>query len=262
MSLASALNPPTAAAGAPSVRTGVVVASPAPTAATAWVMIDQNGEAFQMPYQAPYVPVAGDLVNVLMVGADAKSAIILGPKAGQAGNMVANGNFYRSAALDFPPVNAPPYHWFRHVASGAAAVVCQTPHFSYHRLMMVFSAVGGVSSGDTYAYSSAIPVTAGATYNLRTLAQISTAVSTTVTAQSRIAWFSTAEAVYPNFLSENQFGSDVVPAGSNNGLYHAGSVAAPPSAAFARIALRADHVGSAVGSGSSSYWSEVVMLRA
>lgn len=258
--LAGQINSPTPPAE-PSLRIGTVLASPVPTADKVSVQVFASGDPLRLPYQTGYVPVAGDLVNVLLLGGSSSAGIVLGGRASQAGNLVVNGNFYRAPSLDFPPVNAPPYHWFRYVASGNAAVVCQAVHQTYQRLTMVVSAQTGVSSGDTYAYSSAFPVVAGTSYKLTSFGHISTNASTTVTVQSRIAFFGDGTTAYPGFASETQYGTDAIGASASTDIYHFGTVVAPTGATYAQIALRANHAGSGAGSGSNMYWSEVIALK-
>jgi hypothetical protein len=247
----------------PVVRIGTVVASPAPTAAVCWVEMAAGQPPIDMPFVTSYVPVAGDKVEVLFASAgNSMQGIVVGGQASQSGNMVVNGNFYRAPLLDFPPINNPPYHWFRYVASGNAGVVCQAIQQTYQRLVMVVQAVSGVSSGDTFAYSSAIPVVAGSSYKVTSIGVASTAVLTTLTLYSRIAWFADSVSVYPNFLAETQFGTDVVGASATQNIYEFGTVTAPAGATFARFVMRNQHVGTGAGSGSSMWWSEATMLRA
>lgn len=258
--LADEVNPPNPAA-APVLRIGTVLASPAPTADKVSVRVFDGGDPLRLTYQTGYVPVAGDVVNVLMLGGSTTAGIVLGGRAGQSGNLVVNGNFYRSATLDFPAVNNPPYHWFRYVASGTAGLVCQVAHQSYQRLGMLVAEQTGASS-DTSAYSSPFPVAAGLSYKLTTFGRASTFVGTPGTVQSKIAWFADATTDYPNFLSEQQFpglGIDTVPANSFQDIYHYGTVTAPAGATNARIVLRSSF---SAGSGINTTWFEAIALKA
>lgn len=260
MSLADQISPATPAA-AVVMRIGVVQATPAPTADLVSVLIFEDTDPIRVTYLAPYVPVAGDVVEVFLLGGSAAAGIVAGGRAAQSGNMVVNPNFYRAPALEFPPVNSPPYHWSRYVASGSAAVVCQVPYQPTQRLMMGVQATSGINSGDTYAYSSAIPVNAGSSYNARSMGVAVTNVSTALTVQSRVAFFSDAGIEYPSFIAETQFGTDAVGASSTTNIFHAGSVTAPAGTTHARMILRQSNVGSAGGSGSVMYWSELALLR-
>lgn len=252
--LAQQTNPPNPAAQ-PGLRIGTVLGSPPATAQTAWVEIFEGGDPVELPFQTGYVPVAGDSVNVLLLGGANSSGIILGGRAGQSGNMVLNHAFQRAPALEIPATNEPPYHWSRYLASGTAAVLCQVPYQSAMALTMDMS---GSAIGDTYAYSAAIPVTAGAAYEIRTMGHIATFVSSAVTVQSSIAWFATADPEYPNYVSATAVGSDAIGAGADTDIYHAANVTAPTGISFARVVLRTNHTGSG---GGEMYWNEVVMLR-
>lgn len=253
-SIGEQVNPPNAAAQ-PQLRIGTVLSDPPATAQTAWVQIFDGGDPVEFPFQTGYVPVAGDSVNVLLLGGANSAGIILGGRAGQSGNMVLNGNFQRAPALEVPPTNEPPYHWTRYPASGTAAVLCQVPYQSAMALTMDMS---GSAIGDTYAYSAAIPVTPGATYEIRSMGHITTFLGSAVTIQTRIAWFTQADDVYPNFASENQVGTDTIGAAASSDIYHTLDITAPAGATHARIALRTNHTA---GGGGNMYWNEIVMLR-
>lgn len=176
-------------------------------------------------------------------------------------NLVPNPAFAQGAPFEQPPVNNPPTGWDRYIASGSAAIICQVQHPRFGRPTMVMSATPGAYGGDTYAYSAAFPVTEGATYRVRTAGYASTFIATKLTVDSRVAWFATAEAPYPRFVSEIVVGTNAVNAESNADIGHAGQVVAPAGAKFARIALRASSTGRALGSGSAMYWAGAEMVR-
>lgn len=249
----------------PISRSAVVQASPAPNAATAWVKFVDSQPAIELPYVAGYIPVAGDVVNVQFVSGDASmQGMIMGAKATTAGNMVVNPNFYRAPLLVFPIANAPPFHWYRYVASGVAANFCQIMDTTAKRFIGNVAGAGGNQAGDTYIYTSPIPVKPGRSYYLTTSGHASVFVNTTLTVQSRLAFFSDAATDYPNFISETQFGSDLFPAASENDPYHFGTVTAPTgltTASWARLVMRQSFTAGGVGGGGGNMmWSEVVML--
>lgn len=262
MNLSDEVNPATPAA-AIVMRIGVVQATPAPTANMVSVLVFEGTDPIRVTYLAPYVPVAGDVVEVLLLGGSSTSGIVIGGRGAQSGNLVVNPNFYRAPTLVFPPINAPPYHWFRYVASGSAGLFCQVFKPSVLRFIGNVAGAGGNTSGDTFTYSSAIPVTAGANYSLTTTGHASVFTNTTLTVQSRVAWFADPADDYPNFASETQFGSDTFGASTENDPYHTGTLTAPAGATHARLVLRNNFVTSGAGGGAGNMqWAEVVMLPA
>lgn len=247
------------------LRIGIVVASPAPTAQICWIDFGDGSAPLDVPFAGGYIPVAGDVVSVLFSSSPTGSmrGLVLGGQATQSGNMVINGNFYRAPILTFPPVNAPPYHWNRYVASGTAAVFAQFFHPSKMRFIgNVNFAPGGAASSDTFIYSSAIPVEPGRQYIATAAGHSSTFVLTTLTVQSRVAWFTDAQADYPNFASETQYGSDTYGANLENDPYHTGTVTAPAGALFARMVMRNSFTVTGAGGGGNSMWAEIVLLPA
>lgn len=260
MAIADEVNSPTPAA-APMLRVGVIQASPAPTADRVSVLIFQSSDPVRVVYMAPYVPVAGDVVNVLLLGGSTTSGIVLGGRAAQSGNLVVNSNFYRAPILVFPPINAPPYHWFRYVTSGTAALFCQVFKGSVMRFVGNVAQPSSPANSDTTVYTSPIPVTAGALYSLTTAGHASVFANGALTVQSRVAWFADAISDYPNFISETQFGTDALAASSETDIYHfTNGTAAPAGATYARVVMRHLHTSSGAGSGGNMQWAEVVML--
>jgi hypothetical protein len=246
----------------PVVRTGVVLASPLATGSTVWVRLDEDGDAVELPYLTSYMPITGDIVQVMFQSGQGgtMSGIVLGGKSGLAGNLVINPNFYRGPALDLlPSVSAPPYHWFIHHAAGTAALVASVPHPSYQKLMMMVQNSGN-NTGDLYMYSTAFPVTQGRAYDIRTFAHGVTGPNSAVTVTSYIAWFFTGQAVYPNFHSQDQVGQNIQGSSTTYELYHSATFTAPTGIAWARVAMRAQYNGTTVGSNATTNWSEILVL--
>lgn len=245
----------------PVLRTGTVQASPPPTAKICWVRFGPDEDPLDLPYLAGYVPVAGDEVSALFAARGTMQGIVLGGRQSQSGNMVINGNFYRAPILVFPPVNAPPYHWFRYVASGTGALFCQVFKPSLMRFIGNVNQPSSPANSDTTIYSSAIPVRAGAAYSITTAGHASLFINSALTVQSRVAWFAEAAADYPNFISETQFGADTLAANSETDIYHfTNATTAPAGAAYARVVMRHNHTSSGASSGGNMQWAEAVML--
>jgi hypothetical protein len=259
--IASKVNPPSGQAQ-PQLLIGTVVASPAPTADRVSVRIYDGVDPIRLPYQTGYVPVADDLVNVLLLGSGNNSGIVLGGRQGQSGNLIVNGNFYRAPALKIPVVNYPPYHWSRYVASGTASPVCQIAHQTYQRLGMIISTPSGAAGSDTSAYSSPFPVVSNANYDFIAFGHLRTFTNSSATVESRIAWFADSAGDYPNFISEVSLGSDTKGASIDWDQYHYGTAVIPPAGAtYARMVLRLSFISSGAGSGANCYWFEAIALR-
>jgi hypothetical protein len=245
---------------APIVRVGTIQASPAPNGGTAWVKFVDTQPAVELPFITSYVPVAGDVVEASFLSSTGGTmqGLILGGKANQSGNLVINPNFYRAPILTFPPVNAPPYHWYRYVASGTASIFCQVMRQSVMRFIGNISAPGGGLASETYVYSSAIPIKAGASYQLTAAGHASVFAGAALTVQSRVAWFGSATDDYPAFKSETQFGTDALGAVTETDIYHYGTLTAPAGVGFARVVMRQNWTGATPA--GNMMWAEIVML--
>lgn len=231
---------PTAAA-VTVMRVGTVVASPAPTGTTCYVRIYDGGDAQEMPYQAPYVPVAGDKVNILYttVGATG-TGIVIGGKAGQSGNLVANGDFHAHPQPTLATL-LPPFLWERFVGSGTPAGVSTV--FSEQRPQML---IGGftAAASDTYAVSAAFPVTPGEVLAFDAALQASV-VPASVTVDLRVGWMigprdAWAQADSVSLIDTD---NDTVPFSS----WLTGTATVPAGVAWARVAVRANFVGGGSG---------------
>lgn len=241
---AAVANPNTA--GPPVVRIGTVLATPAPTATSVAVRFETDGPTHFLPYQAPYVPVTGDQVNVLWYAASGvtMAGIVLGGRAGQSGNLVPNGDF-RSVDHLRPASNAiPPHMWSKYTAAGPAAVVSGVLNTQKQRQMLMLDAASSASS-DNYVFSAAIPVKPGQLLEIDSMFDAFLGTNTSLTVQTRVGWFASATDVYPNFISESLIDSDVMTV--NADFWQSGDITVPLSAAFARVAVRANYTNSGAG---------------
>lgn len=242
LGLADQVNPPTPAA-APTLRVGIVQASPAPTATRVTVLIFEDTDPVRIAYQAPYVPVAGDVVSVLLVGGTTNSGIVLGLRSGQAGNLVPNSDFGRHPQPQLS-VSKPPYMWAQYTESGQAALVAGAFASTLLRHTMLI-AITVSSAGVNYAYSSAIPVTPGETlYGDATyVATVFAGSPTTVTVSLRVAFFTSETDVYPNYISESTLFSQATSTPGGDSQAISGSAVVPASATHARASLRVSQAG-------------------
>lgn len=236
--LAKQINSPTQPAQ-PGLHVAIVLGDPPPTATRVTVRIFDDDDPVELPYQAGYTPVPGDQVNVLLLGGATQSGIVLGGRAGQAGNLVPNSDFGRHAQPQIAATK-PPYLWAAHTASGQVATVAGAFSSEYQRHMMLM-AINTGTAGDNYAYSAAIPVTPAETLYVDAVADaLCFAPSpTTLTTRLVVGWFATASAVWPHQLSETEVASVVTDFAGGDPFWLTGSVTVPADAAFARVAIRA-----------------------
>lgn len=231
--------------GTPVLRVGTVLATPAPTSDRVTVLLQDGGEPVPLPYLTPYVPVPGDQVSVLYVSGsgNAMSGLVLGGRAGQAGNLVPNSAFLRHAQAQVG-VNRPPYLWAHHHASGQLAFVSGTFSGILQRHALTVAINNGVT-GDNYVYSSAIPVTPGETLYVDSTADALCFAPnpTSLTTRLIVAWFTDAETPWPDQLSATQAASTVTDFAGGDGFWLTGSVVPPSTARFARVAIRATQSG-------------------
>lgn len=232
--------PPSVAA-----RIGIVLASPAATATDVTVSID--GQAHRFPFQAPYVPVAGDEVNVLLIGGSGSSmtGIVLGGRSGTSGNVVLNPRFEHAPQFPQPIATSLPYHWTHYTASGQAATVAGQFDGSHIRPLLMIQHTTGLS-GDQYVYSAAFPVTPGETLYADLVGDFTTFAGglgqTTLTIELRLAWFVAAESAYPYTVSETLIDS-VTDTGDLTGAWLGASATVPATANFGRAMVRTNQTG-------------------
>jgi len=242
LGLANDVNPATPAA-VPALRIGIVQASPAPTATRVSVLVDEESSPIRVSYQAPYVPVAGDTVNVLLLGGSTNSGIVLGLRSGQAGNLVPNSDFGRHPQPQLT-VSKPPYMWTQYTASGQVALVAGAFASTLLRHCMLMAITVSVT-GVNYAYSAAIPVTPGETLygDLVYMATVFAGSPTTVTVSLRVAFFASETDDFPSSISESTLATQATntPGGEPNAI--SGNVVVPSGVAFARAAVRVSQAG-------------------
>lgn len=256
--LAGALNPATMPPGGVQHRIGLIVSDPPATATLASVQLEQDGQVHQMFYTAPYVPVAGDLVNVALVGSETQAGIILGGRAGQSGNLVANGNFQAAPILTLPvTASAPPYLWTHHHASGVLGIVAQYPFDM--RLGLAVVCQTGVASADNSAVSAAIPVTPGETITWALNGRMVIGAASTVTSELRVAYFDKETAVYPFYVSETLIGTDTDTLDIE--VFFSAAALVPAQVTHARAVVRMNVVGAGAFSGGTLLVGEVVAHR-
>lgn len=249
--LAEALASPNAAP-AVAARIGIVLASPTATATHVTVEID--GQAHRFPFQVPYVPVAGDEVNVLLIGGSgtAMTGIVLGGRSGTSGNLVLNPRFEHAPQFPQPIATSLPYHWTHHTASGSAATVAGHFDGSHIRPVLMIQHVTGLS-GDQYVSSAAFPVTPGEVLyaDLTGDFLMSSVSPTTLTVELRLSWFVSSESAYPYVVSESLVDS-VSGDADLDGVWIGGTATVPASVNFARAMVRTSQTG-----GDLSYHAEV-----
>lgn len=253
---------PNASSGASIVRTGTVLASPAPTGSRVSVQVDRDGPLLPpMPYLASYVPKPGDLVWVLfaVTPGGSLSGLVLGGKAGQSGNLVMNGNFYQAPQLVLPSANNPPYLWERYVASGTGANACQAAHGVFQRLFGALD-IAGNNSGDTRMVHAGFPVVAGETLTFTTFGSASVNASTTVTIYWRVAWMADDAKAYPDFISETALANTAALTNTTSPFYLTNTATVPAGATHARVLVGGNHV-STPGGAYTAYFAEAVATR-
>lgn len=251
---------PDASLGPAIVRTGVVLADPPATGAKVSVQVDADGPLLPpMPYLGSYVPKPGDLVWVLFSTSPggSLSGLVLGGKAGRAGNRVMNGNFQQAPQLVLPTANNPPYLWSRYVASGSAANVAQIAHGIYQRLMGAIDAPDGVT-GDTRMVHAGFPVTPGETLTFTAFGEVTNDASHTFNIDMRVAWMADDTKAYPNFVSETTIASAGPYTNTTAKYYLTGSALVPAGVTTARVVIRASHTAGLGTSNGTVYVAEVV----
>jgi hypothetical protein len=246
----------------PILRKGTVVASPKPTATLCWVQFAPGEDPADLPYLNPYVPVAGDEVEVLFASAGVSmQGIVLGGRAGQSGNLVVNGNFYRAPQLILPTSNTPPYLWERYVASGTAANVCQIAHGTYQRLMGAVD-VAGLISGDTRMVHAGFPVVTGETLSFTAFGEVFASANQTINSDLRVAWMANDRDPYPAAsVSETVLFTNPAFTNTISKYYMSGTAVVPGGATHARVVIRVNHVGTTSGASATAYVAEVVATR-
>lgn len=242
-SIGEQLNPPNAGAQ-PMLRIGTVLADPPPTAATVWVRIFEGGDPVEMPYQAGYVPVEGDVVNVLLLGGANSAGIVLGGQSGQSGNLVINGDFSRLRPLvgGVAPV-LPPHLWGQYLTTGSAQVLALLD--SEHQVP-VLGMFDNAASGTLYAYSAPIPVKLGEIIKVDTTFDLTHVPTCSVTVSLMMGWFADRSTAWPNQLSETTLQASSALTFSTFQLL-SGSATVPAGALFARVAFKVVHTASGGG---------------
>jgi hypothetical protein len=242
----------------PISRTGTVVAFPVATAAIVWV--NMGGPApVDLPYLTSYVPVPGDQVEVLFRSVNGSmQGIVVGGRAGQSGNLAANGSFYAQrhpSASDLQP----PYMWDSYHASGTGNPVLWGAFDPVaHRLAMV-QMTNLQNADDFYSFSAAIPVNTaadapGETFNVDALWYLSTASPPGVTVQLIVGWFQEVTDGWADAATTTtvmSLGPTTTP-GSN---WQSGSVTHPGGGVeYARVALRTVVTGGSGLGGGYIVW--------
>lgn len=241
--LAQQTNPPNPAA-APGLRIGTVLADPPPTAATVWVRIFEGGDPIELPFQAGYVPVTGDVVNVLLLGGANSAGLVLGGRSGQSGNLVLNGDFSRLRPLigGVAPVE-PPLLWGQYLTTGSGQVVAL---LDAEHQVPVLGLFDNAASGTLYAYSAPIPVAAGETIKGDMAFDLTLNPTCTVTVSLVLGWFADSRTAWPNQLAETALDATSALTFSTFQLL-SGSAAVPAGATFARVGVKVVHTASGSG---------------
>lgn len=258
--LESVIASPNAAPGGSVLRVGTVLATPQATATFVWVRMEDDGEPVPLRYQAPYVPVPGDLVNVLFSSpaGGAMNGTVLGGRAGQSGNLVPNPDF-RAVNHLRPAADAePPYMWYAYNASGPAAVCSAVLNTLRQRQMCMLDS-NNLGSSDNYLYSSAIEVQRGQELEIDAMYDAFILGTTTLQVETRVAFYTLVEASYPEFVSEVVIAVDTF-SGTGN-FWQSGSTFVPtnPGIAYARVSTRANYTN---GGGGSRYELFVGLISA
>lgn len=254
--LGEQVNPPNPAAQ-PALRIGTVLDSPPVTSTTVWVEIFEGGDPVELPFQSGYVPVPGDLVNVLLLGGANTAGIVLGGRAGQSGNLVLNGDFTRIRALQGGVVPAgPPHLWGQYLASGTGQVVAllQPDH-----QMPMLGMFDNAASGTQYAYSAPFPVTPGETIKGDMVFDLVHVPTCSVTISLMVGWFNDRRTTWPAQLSESTLMASSALTFSTKQLL-SGSAVAPALSSFARVAVKCVHTASGGGQ-YSAYVGQVAAGR-
>lgn len=254
-SVAPAVNPPTKQGGEARLRQGVVQASPVATADTVYVRIQDGTEVFPLPYPAGYVPLAGDVVQVLSIGAGStETATVLYPVAGRSGNRVLNSAFVLG---DFDFVGLPPY-WTHYRAAGPTDItVSGTISGDSVHTVLLFSGSTTLAS-DNYAYSAPIRVAQGEQHELSATLEVR-AADPQITISLLAQWYTGPAGVYPDDIVSADTLASGQTIGTGNGAL-VGTVTVPTDVSYMRVAVRIQQgVGSGVG--YDAFWRAVLAYR-
>jgi hypothetical protein len=252
--LAAAISPPLSQ-GEARVRLAVVQANPAPTADTVYVMIQGGTEVFALPYPAGYVPLPGDVVEVLSIAAGAtETAVVVMALSGRAGNRVLNGDFL----VVNPAVGGPPPNWYHHRAAGSAGSTVTGSLFSPHETPLMIMSVSSAGATDNYAYSAPIPVAPGDSYRLDAVGRID-AVDPGCTVELLATWYAAAEHLYPNTVAADSLADSAIAGAPVDFGIGLNSITVPAGARWMRVAVRV--IGDAGGTGVTVHMFSVQAYR-
>ncbi|HET8684970.1 MAG TPA: hypothetical protein VFM54_24320 [Micromonosporaceae bacterium] len=244
---------PAVPASAARLRQAVVQASPVATADTVYVRVQGGGETLALPYPAGYVPLPGDVVMVLSIGAGAtETGMVVAPLAGHSGNRVLNQDFsVVSNAFD-----AVPDTWTHYRAAGPAAITATGELYpAFEKPSLNIEGLTALAS-DNWVLSAAIPVVPDERYELGYIVEMQS--GTTITASLLATWYADPAHEYPTTAAaDSTIGSQVLvgPALASG----AGIVTVPAGVAAMRVAVRVEQ--SAGGTGYATHWPYVTAFR-
>jgi hypothetical protein len=223
----------------PKVLQGKVLADPAPSGSEVSVQI---GAAVQrVPYQVPYVPIPGDIVDVsFLETGQGTTPLVLGARSGRSGNLVVNGDFARMVPLKSA---APPPMWAHYRAAGKKDALYSTYRLEWGRPVLAIDSAPELS-GDHWAVSAAFPVQSGDLIKGDALVAAMIVGQVTVAVELRISWWADAAASYPAKPVGDSSLMDVSITVRGEWVLE-GQAKAPAGANWARVAVRAKHDGAA-----------------